>query len=295
MTEQRKHNAVAGKRTKASAGKPHPRRRTALKKRTAQPVVYGSTIPRWKFYLVVFCMTVVAAVVFYVFCVRPYAYRWRKHEGPRQYGVYMPVQYDIHGMDISHHQGRIDWDTVRAYESWSFPLRFVFVKATEGGDMQDEMFDYNFEQVLRHGYVRGAYHYFVPQTDPLLQARNFIEHVRLQAGDLPPVLDVETIGGRKKKSLQQDVRTWLEKVEQHFGVKPILYTSYKFRERYLDDSIFNAYPYWIAHYYVDSVRYEGKWHFWQHTDIATVKGIPNRVDMDVFNGTDEDFSRLLLK
>ena len=294
MTEQKKQN-TAVKRVKVRVRSSNPRKRVSSKRKAAHPVVYGSTIPRWKFYLVVLCMSIVAAVVFYAFCVRPYAYRWRKHEGPRQYGVFMPIQYDIHGLDISHYQGRIDWDTVRAYESWSFPLRFVFIKATEGGDMQDEMFDYNFEQTLRHGYVRGAYQYVVPQTCRMLHAMNFVGHVQLQAGDLPPVLDVETIAGRKTKSLQQDVRIWLEKVEQHYGVKPILYTSYKFRERYLKDSVFNSYPYWIAHYYVDTVRYEGKWHFWQHTDIASVRGIPNLVDMNVFNGTEEEFSELLLK
>lgn len=84
-------------------------------------------------------------------------------------------------------------------------------------------------------------------------------------------------------------------VEAHYGVKPILYTSYKFKKRYLSDSIFNAYPYWIAHYYVDSVRYEGKWHFWQHTDVGTVPGIEEEVDLNVFNGTMEELLELTLK
>ena len=72
-------------------------------------------------------------------------------------------------------------------------------------------------------------------------------------------------------------------------------TSYKFKKRYLSDSIFNAYPYWIAHYYVDSVRYEGKWHFWQHTDVGTVPGIEEEVDLNVFNGTMEELLELTLK
>ena len=87
----------------------------------------------------------------------------------------------------------------------------------------------------------------------------------------------------------------LDRVEAHYGVKPILYTSYKFKKRYLSDSIFNAYPYWIAHYYVDSVRYEGKWHFWQHTDVGTVPGIEEEVDLNVFNGTMEELLELTLK
>lgn len=70
------------------------------------------------------------------------------------------------------------------------------------------------------------------------------------------MLDVELSGKKPKKELQQSIKKWLDRVEAHYGVKPILYTSYKFKTHYLDDSLFNAYPYWIAHYYVDSVKYQ---------------------------------------
>ena len=117
----------------------------------------------------------------------------------------------------------------------------------------------------------------------------------LDSGDLPPVLDVETASGKNKKELQRAVKAWLDRVEQHYGVKPILYTSYKFKLRYLNDSLFNTYPYWIAHYYVDSVRYDGRWDFWQHTDAGIVPGIEGNVDLNVFNGTPEALDSLLLK
>lgn len=144
-------------------------------------------------------------------------------------------------------------------------------------------------------FIRGAYHYFIPKTDARKQADFFIRTVQLAKGDLPPVLDVETTGKQSPQELKTAVKTWLDRVEAHYGVKPILYTSYKFKKRYLSDSIFNAYPYWIAHYYVDSVRYEGKWHFWQHTDVGTVPGIEEEVDLNVFNGTMEELLELTLK
>ena len=78
-------------------------------------------------------------------------------------------------------------------------------------------------------------------------------------------------------------------------MKPILYTSYKFKSRYLNDSVFNTYPYWIAHYYVDSVKYEGPWHFWQHTDVGNVPGIKEEVDLNVFNGSLEQLQALTYK
>ena len=138
---------------------------------------------------------------------------------------------------------------------------------------KDDTFTQNFGQARKYGFIRGAYHYFIPKTDARKQADFFIRTVQLAKGDQPPVLDVETTGKQSPQELKTAVKTWLDRVEAHYGVKPILYTSYKFKKRYLSDSIFNAYPYWIAHYYVDSVRYEGKWHFWQHTDVGTVPGI----------------------
>lgn len=90
------------------------------------------------------------------------------------------------------------------------------------------------------------------------------------------------------------MKVWLDRVEKHYQVKPILYTSYKFKTRYLNDSLFNSYPYWIAHYYVDSVEYQGEWKFWQHTDVASISGIPESVDLNIFNGTLEELSQMTI-
>ena len=211
------------------------------------------------------------------------------------YGVGMPCDFEVHGVDMSHYQGHIDWPRLAEHRAGEFPIRFIFMKATEGGDHQDDTFRQNFDSAKTYRFIRGAYHYFLPRTDALKQADFFIRTVPLTAGDLPPVLDVETTGKKDKAELQACVKTWLDRVEAHYGVKPILYTSYKFKMRYLDSPVFDAYPYWIAHYYVDSVRYQGPWHFWQHTDVGTVPGIEKEVDLNVFNGTSAQLDSLLLK
>lgn len=223
---------------------------------------------------------------FYLFFIKPYSYRWKPCYGFKGYGVCLPCSYAVHGIDISHHQGELDWNLLREniYDP-EFPLRFIFMKATEGGDMHDSLFIRNFDNARDYGFIRGAYHYFISTTDARKQADFFIKNVNLESGDLPPVLDVETIGKKVKTTdFKRSVKTWLDVVENHYGVKPILYTSYKFKERYLNDTIFDSYPYWIAHYYVDSVRYEGHWDFWQHTDVGQVNGIEGKVDLNVFNG-----------
>ena len=243
------------------------------------------TIPNWLRNLLAVCIVLLFSAGFYWFFIRPYAYRWKPCYGQWGYDVCLPCNYDVHGIDVSHYQKRINWAKLARDNDARFPLYFAFMKATEGGDLGDHTFSYNFEQAREHGFIRGAYHYFIPRTDADKQADFFISTVKLEPGDLPPVLDVETTGRKSRKELQAAVKQWLDRIEAHYGVKPIIYTPYKFKMSYLNDSLFNTYPYWIAHYYVDSVRYKGTWHFWQHTDIGSLPGIEKRVDLNVFNGT----------
>lgn len=250
-------------------------------------------MPAWCRYLFAMLIVVVFVSGFYYFFIRPYAYRWKPCYGLKGYGVCMPYGYKIHGIDISHYQGEVDWKRLKQTRQGQFPVQFIFMKATEGGDYSDDKFIANFDSAKVHGFIRGAYHFYNPKTDANKQADFFINSVKLEPGDLPPVLDIEK-KGRDVKKLQQDLKIWLRKVESHYGVKPIIYASYKFKTKYLNDSVFDSYPYWIAHYYVDSVRYQGEWKFWQHTDVGTLPGIDEKVDLNIFNGSSSELKGLLL-
>ena len=259
-----------------------------------QIAVVVRPMPLWKRVVISVSLVVAFAFLFYWLAVRPYAYRWKPCYGFQEYGVCLPSRYMIHGLDLSHHQGEVDWDLLAYHHNPMFPLRFVFMKATEGSDLADEAFEANFRAAREHGMIRGAYHYFNPKSDAVRQADFFIQHVALEQGDLPPVLDVEEKGGLSKDELQQRVLTWLDRVEAYYKVKPILYSGFKFRTRYLNDTLFSRYPYWIAHYYVDSVHYEGPWMFWQHTNRGRVPGVEKRVDLNIFNGTQEQLEQLTI-
>ena len=250
-------------------------------------------MPAWCRYLLGVLIVVVFVSGFYWFFIRPYAYRWKPCYGLKGYGVCMPHGYQIHGIDISHYQGDVNWKMLEQTRQGQFPVRFIFMKATEGGDFADDKFVANFDSAKAHGFIRGAYHFYNPKTDANKQADFFISSVKLEPGDLPPVLDIEK-KSRDVKKLQDDLKIWLRKVEGHYGVKPIIYASYKFKTKYLNDSVFDSYPYWIAHYYVDSVRYQGEWKFWQHTDVGTLPGIDEKVDLNIFNGSSSELKGLLL-
>ena len=273
---------------KKPAKKPAPKR--APSKRKAKKTIHKE-VPAWARYLLGILVVVVFVSGFYWFFIRPYAYRWKPCYGLKGYGVCMPAGYRVHGIDISHYQGEINWKMLARTRQGQFPVHFVFMKATEGGDYPDDKFVANFDSARVHGFVRGAYHFYNPKTDANKQADFFISSVKLEPGDLPPVLDIEK-KGKDIKKLQADLKVWLRRVEAHYGVKPIIYASYKFKTHYLNDSVFNTYPYWIAHYYVDSVRYEGDWKFWQHTDVGTLPGIEEKVDLNVFNGGKSELDAL---
>lgn len=287
-----KEKAVKAVTKKKQPSKPVVKKRTPAKGKSKKKK--QKEMPSWYKYLLGFLIVVVFSGVFYYFFIRPYAYRWKPCYGMKGYGVCMPHGYKVHGIDISHYQGDINWKMLEQTRQGQFPVQFIFMKATEGGDYSDKRFVANFDSAKAHGFIRGAYHFYNPKTDVNKQADFFINSVKLEPGDLPPVLDIEK-KGKDIPKLQADLKLWLRRIENHYGVKPIIYASYKFKNRYLNDSVFNSYPYWIAHYYVDSVYYKGDWKFWQHTDVGTLPGIKEQVDLNVFNGGLEGLNALRIK
>ena len=237
---------------------------------------------------------VVAGYVFffYYIFVSPFGFRWRALYGDISY----PEGYEIHGIDISHHQGKINWQELKDHGMIDeFPVRFVMIKATEGATRIDPNFEDNFYQAREYGFTRGAYHFYSVHSAAKPQAAFFIRKVKLENGDLPPVLDVEhKPKNQTDEEFKQSVLQWLDMVEKHYGVKPIIYTYYKFKTRYLSDPVFDDYPYWIAHYYVDSVEYQGKWKFWQHTDVGRLPGIKGNVDFNIYNGSMYDLRKMTI-
>ena len=191
----------------------------------------------------------------------------------------------VYGLDVSHYQGDIDWAKLKA-ENNDFPMQFVFIRATAGIDRDSEFRD-NWKAAKTHGYLRGAYHYYRPDENSLKQADNFIENVKLSKGDLPPVLDIEKIPNRQcMDSLRSGLRRWLNKVENHYGMKPIIYSGESFYTDYLKEE-FAGYKLWIANYSFFEDEIKKDWLIWQFTDKATVNGITGPVDVNIYNGNIE--------
>ena len=188
----------------------------------------------------------------------------------------------LYGVDVSHYQKRIEWDTVVAKEQ----VDFAFVKATEGHDYSDSLFCHNWEALERVGVRRGAYHFFRAYGCGEEQALHFLRTVEMRPGDLAPVLDIERTDGIAPEIMRQEAAIWLQIVEQHLRVRPIVYSNQHFYERHLAGH-FDAYPLWVARYSDEEPCLDsGKlWSIWQYSNKGCLEGISQLVDVNVFPGT----------
>jgi lysozyme len=221
-------------------------------------------------------------------------YRQAKMTAYPEFGIEIPVEYGIHGIDVSRYQHLIAWEEVKEMSVGNIRLGFAFIKATEGLDDTDPQFRRNWRKTRSNGIIRGAYHFFIATRDGKMQAEHFIKRVELESGDLPPVLDVEHRYGVSKQQLQKEVKEWLQTAENYYRVRPIIYTNVDFYNQYLG-SDFDAYPLWVAHYYQpQQPRINRHWIFWQHSDRGNVNGITSKVDFNVFYGDSLEFRNLLV-
>ncbi len=201
------------------------------------------------------------------------------------------------GIDVSRYQGTIDWDKVKAAG-----VKFVFIKATEGASFVDPMFATNWRQLKEKGIPRGPYHFY--RTDVSLQSQidNFCNTVgSLEAGDLPPVLDVEVNSQWTHLSPKQRidlVNGWMKGVEAKLGVKPIIYLSTAFATDVLKGDLTLAhYLLWVAHYTAQpDPKVPAPWSvetIWQKSENGTIDGIKDsKVDIDYFHGSAADLERI---
>ena len=195
-----------------------------------------------------------------------------------------PTEPNFHGIDVSWYQKRIDWDVTARDKR----ISFVFIKATEGGRIQDCNYRYNLENARRQGIKVGSYHFLRPETPVRLQFDNFFSRVRVNEQDLIPVIDIEDVPEMgvlwKPQQAREYLKSFADLVEKHYGCKPMIYTSNKFFVDYLGRA-FSDYPLFIARYGSEEPTPQNgaNWVLWQFTKTGRVDGIDHAVDLSRFN------------
>lgn len=185
----------------------------------------------------------------------------------------------IQGIDVSHYQGTINWNKVAG----SGEVSYVYIKATEGEKLVDATLRPNLFGARRAGLYVGVYHFFRPNVGVQQQFLNFTSNVNIREMDLIPIIDIEHLGRVSKSTFQARLRQFLDKVERHFGVRPILYTSRDFYNKYLAGP-FTNYKYMIARYHeeVPELCDNAPFVMWQYTSKGRLPGISHNVDRSCF-------------
>lgn len=218
---------------------------------------------------------VVAAVLVAVVAVGWWGwFRWLPDHRP---GLEAGERY---GVDVSNHQGEVDWEAVAADE-----IAFAYIKATEGGDFVDERFRRNWDGAGAAGLDRGAYHFFTLCRAGAEQAENFLRTVPSDPDALPPAVDLELAGNCSERPdrawIERELGAFLERVEEATGRTVVLYVGADFEGRYrIRDELDR--PIWHRRLLLRP-DVDGWW-IWQFHGTASVDGIAGDVDLNVMRG-----------
>lgn len=210
----------------------------------------------------------------------------------------------IYGIDVSKWQRSIDWELLaipinksKAYVSngtFYHPVSFALIKATEGSDIIDPMFEPNFENAKKYDVSRGAYHILSSFSSIEEQIDNYKKTVKLFSGDFPPILDIEPthIKNWDKNEVRHNALKWLKSVNEFYGVAPIIYTNENLYWEYLDASEFKEFHLWIANLRTKPLA---DWTIWQFSHSAKIVGIASdvKIDLNKFNGSYDDFQQFI--
>lgn len=200
----------------------------------------------------------------------------------------------VKGIDVSKYQGTIDWTRVK-----NDGVKYAFVRVSDGTQYVDSMFNTNWAGSRAAGVKHGAYQFFRPGQDPIAQAEILLNAIgrKLEADDLPPVIDVEASDGQSSAVIKQKVDAWIRHVKAAIGRDPIIYTGFYFWRDTVGAPDFTSSPLWHAQYSTAACPNIAPpwqtWAFWQYTDSGTVAGISGPVDMNRFNGDEAALAQLL--
>lgn len=194
-------------------------------------------------------------------------------------------------MDVSSLDGKLSWSSMA-----KAGMKFAFMRAGDG-ETADSRFSANWAGSAAVGMYRGAYHFFRPSEDPIVQADLFLDQVGTLGGDhdLPPVLDMEVTGGENATTITAHALVWLERVEAALGVQPVIYTGPGYQRELANPTSLATYPLWVANWTTACPSLPTRWKtwtFWQkgvgHGSTSAVAGL----DLDEFAGSIDDLAAM---
>ena len=234
--------------------------------------------PNKNFYAVVVVLTLILGIIIYKVFFEPDTYRINK------------FKYPIFGIDISKHNGKINWDKLAEEH-----LDFIFIKATEGKTRLDPSYEENLKGARKINVKVGAYHFFKFNRDGAEQARNFLSRVNISNLNFAPILDVEESGNftnrNNPKLVIKEIRKFISYVEARSSRKVIIYTNEHEYNKYIKDN-FNKNPLWICSL-DEEPPIDREWLYWQYAHKGEISGIKGWVDLNTFNGSKSEWNSFI--
>ena len=217
------------------------------------------------------CITTLLAVVLLCSCKGNGKNASRRTEVPPR-----NTEAKYNGIDISSHQGFIDWAKVSSDKN----ISFVYIKATEGATYRSPHYAHNITQARRHGLLVGSYHYLSSSSTIDEQFENFSKFALKSVQDLIPMLDVEVRGDWSRSQLIDSVDKFCQLVELHYGVQPMIYSTMGFYNKNLAPH-FNKHHLYIGRYSNEKpeINWEGEYTIWQYSETGIIPGIDAYVDL----------------
>ena len=196
--------------------------------------------------------------------------------------------YPVQGVDVSRHQGAIDWPALAAEG-----IEFAYIKATEGGDWIDPEFAANWSGADHAGIARGAYHFFTFCRDPEEQAAHALAVAPPEPGTLPMAVDVEYSGNCSDYGTVDEVRQRLDRfmeiVTDSLGRPPVIYAVFEAYPDFVEDRYLES-PVWVQNIWWEPSPPDRDWTFWQYTVTGRLSGVDAPIDINVFRGSREAFN-----
>ena len=196
------------------------------------------------------------------------------------------VSDTVFGIDVSHHNGIIDWETLKLNHP---EIEFAYIRCVVGPGRVDNRYLKNVQGAKRVGIKTGAYVYYYANRNSTSQFGNFKNHVLMSQHELVPVLDIEKPSKYGPDNLRKGLANWLELVENEYGVRPALYSNLGYFEQYLI-GYFNDYSKWIAAYSRCPSNID--WDIHQFSEEGQFKGIDGFVDMNYCSRS--SFNKILI-
>lgn len=209
-----------------------------------------------------------------------------EYKGVIWHNSFFAMKYEVKGLDVSHYQGDIDWKEVGKENEY----HFVYIKATEGNDLIDNKFEFNWKEAKKQGILTGAYHFFSMRSSAEEQAKIFMNIVPKEKDSLPSVIDIEIRLDHDPKEVKEELKILANLLEDYYEKKPILYVTYNTYNTYVKGE-FEDYDVWIRDIFKFPTLGDRKWIIWQYNNRGRINGIDMYVDINVFNGNIEDFKK----